>query len=181
MNRQTSSDQSQPTGSATPASPISAPQAKPGKYLTFRLAEGDFGIELLKVSEIIRVMPITPIPHLPPAIKGVINLRGKVIPVLDLRTQFSLPVNTDQSLSCIIVVQLRHENRTTQMGILVDSVSEVLDIREGEIDPPPPFGSRLINTSFLLGIGKVRNVVKVLLNIDRVVSPDEFEQIARAA
>ena len=136
-----------------------------GKYLTFFLEEEEYGIEILKVFEIIGLMPITPVPRTPKSIKGVINLRGKVIPVMDMRTRFGMEpvVETDQT--CIIVVQAQG----IQMGIIVDKVSEVLDISVEEINETPSFGIQ-VNTDYILGIGKCEGGVKLLLDIDKVVS-----------
>ena len=146
-----------------------------GKYLTFFLGGEEYGIEILKVYEIIGLMPITPVPRTPKSIKGVINLRGKVIPVMDMRTRFGMEeiVKTDQT--CIIVVQA-HEN---QMGIIADRVSEVVDIADDEIDNTPSFGID-VTTDYILGIGKCGENVKLLLDIDKVVSTRDFAEFRSA-
>ena len=148
---------------------------KGGKYLTFKLANEEYGVEILKVREIIGVMDITTVPKMPPDMKGVINLRGKVIPVIDLRLKFGLDelAHTDQT--CIIVVDVGKE-----IGIIVDTVSEVLDIPGGNIEPAPSVGAA-VNTSFILGMGKVGEAVKILLNIDRVLTSDEITEACAAA
>ncbi|MEP0828340.1 MAG: purine-binding chemotaxis protein CheW [bacterium] len=145
-----------------------------GKYLTFRLAAEEYGLEILKVREIIGLMDITKVPRTPNHIRGVINLRGKVIPVLDLRTKFGMEPAPNTEETCIIVVDVAAADNSLLMGILVDAVSEVLDIKEEEIEESPEFGCD-IDTSFILGIGKVKNSVKILLDIDRVLTSADLE------
>lgn len=142
-----------------------------GKYLTFRLADEEYGLEILKVREIIGIMDVTAIPQMPAYIKGVVNLRGKVIPVIDLRLKFGLEPMPYTEETCIIVVDVG-----TLTGIIVDSVQEVLDIDGNQIDPPPPLGSS-VDTSFVLGMGKIKDDVKILLDIDKVLTTKELEQI----
>ena len=144
-----------------------------GKYLTFILNNEEYGLEILKVREIIGVMDITPVPQTPPFIKGIINLRGKVIPVVDLRLKFVMPEIEYTKETCIIVVDI--SNRL--MGIIVDTVSEVLDIAAKDIEPTPSLGSD-IKTDFILGMGKIKGKVKILLDIDRVLTLDELALIA---
>lgn len=153
--------------------PETAPRAaRGGKYLTFGLADEDYGLEILKVHEILGLLPITRVPRTPPAIRGVINLRGRVIPILDLRVRFGLPAAEASRTTCIIVVQ----TGALTMGLLVDKVSEVLTIAEAEIEDTPSFGLA-VNTDFLLGIGKAQGRVKLLLDIDRVLSGEEAQQL----
>jgi len=140
-----------------------------GKYLTFVLNNEEYGLEILKVREIIGLMEITPVPQTPPFIKGIINLRGKVIPVMDLRLKFGMPETEYTKETCIIVVNI--DNRL--MGIIVDTVSEVLDINAKDIEPAPSLGSS-IKTDFILGMGKIKGKVKILLDIDRVMSIEEI-------
>ena len=147
-----------------------------GKYLTFVLSDEEYGLEILKVREIISVMEITPVPQTPDFIKGVINLRGKVIPVVDLRLKFGMPEKSYTKETCTIVVDVRG----LLMGIVVDTVSEVLDIADSDIEPPPAFGST-IKTDFILGMGKIKGEIKILLSIDRVLSSEEFSTIEKAA
>jgi purine-binding chemotaxis protein CheW len=137
------------------------------KYLTFQLADEEYGVEILKVREIIGVMEITAVPQMPIYMKGVINLRGKVIPVIDLRLKFSFQEIEYTEQTCIIVVDVGRE-----IGIIVDTVSEVLDIPRGNIEPPPQIGGSL-DTSFILGMGKVGEAVKILLDIDRVLTNEQ--------
>ncbi len=150
-------------------------QGVEGKYLTFILCDEEYGLEILKVREIIGVMDITAVPQTPNFIKGVINLRGKVIPVVDLRLKFGMPETEYTKETCIIVVDVQG----LLMGIVVDTVSEVMDIAEADIEPPPAFGSA-IKTNFILGMGKVKGKVKILLSIDKILSADELTIVEQA-
>jgi purine-binding chemotaxis protein CheW len=147
-----------------------------GKYLTFTLANEDYGLEILKVREIIGLMDITAIPQTPAYVKGVINLRGKVIPVIDLRLKFGLPPMEYGERTCIIVVEVRTPATSIQMGVVVDTVSEVLNINGADIEAAPSFGTR-VDTKYILGIAKARGAIKILLDIDQVVGPRELAGI----
>jgi purine-binding chemotaxis protein CheW len=147
-----------------------------GKYLTFTLADEDYGLEILKVREIIGLMDITAIPQTPAYVKGVINLRGKVIPVIDLRLKFGLPPMEYGERTCIIVVEVRTPAASVQMGVVVDTVSEVLNINGADIEAAPSFGTR-VDTKYILGIAKARGAIKILLDIDQVVGPRELAGI----
>lgn len=142
-----------------------------GKYLTFSLADEEYGLEILKVREIIGVMSITEVPRMPDYMKGVINLRGNVIPVIDLRLKFGLEEAEYTEHTCIIVVDVGRE-----IGIIVDTVSEVLDISGANIEPSPAMGGS-VDTSFILGMGKVGDDVKILLEIDKVLSVKDMENV----
>lgn len=155
----------------TVSSSATATASRAGKYLTFFLADEEYGLEILKVSEIIGMQPITRVPRMPEFVRGVINLRGKVIPITDLRAKFGMDI-TGQEDSCIIVVQMKG----VQTGIVVDRVSEVVAIAEGDIEDAPSFGSG-IRTEFLLGIGKAGGRVKLLLDIDKVLATSEIEAL----
>lgn len=144
-----------------------------GKYLTFGLADEQYGLEILRVREIIGVMDITAVPRMPDFVRGVINLRGKVIPVIDLRRKFGLPSAEATEQTCIIVVDVG----AVEMGIIVDRVLEVLDIASEEIEPPPSFGVA-VDTDFILGMGKAKGAVTILLDICRVLSRDELASFA---
>ena len=144
-----------------------------GKYLTFLLDREDYGVEILKVREIIGLMDITKVPQTPDFVEGVINLRGKVIPVIDLRTKFGLARAEYNDQTCIIVVDVG-----TMMGIIVDTVNEVHDIPTASIEPAPRFGSA-VDTSYILGKGKVKDDVKILLDIDRVLTNEELVQMQK--
>lgn len=158
----------------------SAPASREGKYLTFALTEEEYGIGILKVKEIIGMMAITTVPRTPVYVKGVINLRGKVIPVVDLRSKFGMEVAEYTERTCIIVVEISSGQQKILMGIIVDSVSEVLNIRAGEIEETPNFGSRL-DTDYILGMAKTHDGVKILLDIDKVLSGSEFAAASVAA
>ena len=147
---------------------------KGGKYLTFKLAGEEYGLEILKVKEIIGVMDITRVPRTPDFVRGMINLRGKVIPVIDLRTKFGFESVEDTDETCIIVVEVVRNGESIQTGILVDSVSEVLDIPGEEIEDTPTFGEG-IEAQFILGMAKSKGGVKLLLDIEEVLSGKEIE------
>ncbi len=149
-----------------------------GKYLTFTLAGEEYGISILKVKEIIGMLPITTVPQTPPYVKGVINLRGKVIPVVDLRRKFGMDPMEYTERTCIIVVEIAGLVKTIPMGIVVDSVSEVLNIKSADIEETPSFGNRL-DTDYILGMAKVGGGVKILLDIDRVMSADEMASLVQ--
>ncbi len=144
-----------------------------GKYLTFTLAGEEYGIGILKVKEIIGIMAITTVPQMPDYLKGVINLRGKVIPVVDLRLKFGMEAMDYTERTCIIVVEIACTGQKVMIGILVDSVSEVLNIKGGDIEDAPNFGSCL-NTDYILGMAKTGGKVKILLDIDRVLATEEI-------
>jgi len=142
---------------------------KEGKYLTFALANEEYGLEILKVREIIGYMDITSVPQTPKYVKGVINLRGQVIPVIDLRAKFGMETADITEQTCIIVVETSQGNRNYSTGIVVDRVQEVLDIPGEKIEETPQFDSS-VNTDFILGMGKIGDSVKILLNIDKVLA-----------
>ena len=153
---------------------------KEGKYLTFTMAAEEYGIGILKIKEIIGMMPVTTIPQTPDFVKGVINLRGKVIPVIDLRLRFGMESIDYNDRTCIIVVEIEGESGTVMIGIVVDAVSEVLNIRGEDIEDTPTFGTKL-NTDYILGMAKMEGGVKILLDIDKVLSQDEVGLLERAA
>ena len=140
--------------------------AAAGKYLTFALADEEYGLPVLKVREIIKLMDITAVPRVPAHVKGVINLRGKVVPVIDLRLKFGLAVQEATDRTCIIVVEAVTAGRRVMLGIVVDHVSEVLNIATEEIEAPPDFGEQL-DTRYMLGIAKIKGKVKMLLDLDK--------------
>ncbi|MFO7784152.1 MAG: chemotaxis protein CheW [Thermodesulfobacteriota bacterium] len=149
-----------------------------GKYLTFTLAEEEYGIGILRIKEIIGMMPITPVPQTPEFVKGVINLRGKVIPVVDLRLRFGMEEIDYTERTCIIVVEITGETGTVQTGIVVDSVSEVMNIKGGDIEDSPSFGANL-DTGYILGMAKMEGDVKILLDIDKVLSAEEIAEVKK--
>jgi purine-binding chemotaxis protein CheW len=146
------------------------PASKAGKYLTFYLGDEEYGLEILRVREIIGIMDITSVPRTPMFVKGVINLRGKVIPVLDLRLKFGMQEAERTEETCIIVVQVEE----VEVGIIVDKVSEVLDIVGDAIDEAPQFGTD-VDTDFILGMGKSEDRVTILLDISKVLAGTNFE------
>ncbi len=146
---------------------------KEGKYLTFSLAGEEYGIGILKVKEIIGMMPITTVPRAPHHVKGVINLRGKVIPVVDLRLKFGMDEMKYTERTCIIVAEVSGSAGSVQVGIVVDSVSEVLNIRREDIEETPAFGAKL-DTDYMLGMAKMNGGVKILLDINKVLNGSEF-------
>ncbi len=159
---------------------VKAMAEREGKYLTFSLASEEYGISILKIKEIIGMMAITPVPQTPEFVKGVINLRGKVIPVLDLRLRFGMEAIDYTERTCIIVVEIEGAAGIVMIGIVVDAVSEVLNIKGEDIEDTPTFGTRL-NTDFILGMAKMGGGVKILLDIDRVLSAEEIAVLERAA
>ena len=186
-----------PRPTAAPSAPL-APTASPaaeraGRFLTFYLADEEYGVEILKVQEIIGMQPITRVPRTPAAIRGVINLRGKVIPIMDLRERFGMPsaevalagaseadVAAAEAVRCIIVVQVVGPTGVAvPVGIVVDRVSEVSSIGEAEIEDAPSFGAG-VRTEYLWGLGKAQGRVKLLLDIDRVLAAEELEQLPGA-
>lgn len=150
------------------------------KYLTFTLADEAYGIGILKVKEIIGMMPITSVPRTPEFVKGVINLRGKVIPIIDLRLKFAMDAMDYTERTCIIVVEIETEDETVLIGIVVDSVSEVLNITGDQIEEAPAFGTKL-DTDYILGMAKTDDGVKILLNIDMVLSQDEISDLGKVS
>jgi purine-binding chemotaxis protein CheW len=151
-------------------------EVREGKYLTFTLAEEEYGIGILKVREIIGMMPITSVPQTPSFVKGVINLRGKVIPVVDLRLKFGMAELDYTERTSIIVVEVRGMSGDIPIGIVVDSVSEVVNIKGEDIEDTPTFGTRL-DTDYILGMAKIEGGVKILLDIDRVLSSEEISAL----
>ena len=152
-----------------------------GKYLTFVLGHESYGVAVLKVREIIRMIDITTVPQMPSFVRGVINLRGKIIPVVDLRLKFGLAEAATTERTCIVVVQVRlPSGGSTQMGLVVDDVEEVLNITPADIEETPDFGSQ-IDTRYILGMAKIKGSVKALLDIDRVISGEVVETLAEIA
>ncbi len=156
------------------------------KFLSFYLGNEEYGLEILRVREIIGIIDITPLPQTPDYVKGVINLRGKIIPVIELRSKFSMPSVSYTEETCVIVVEVSEDDSTDQfqMGVIVDNVSEVLDISRNQIEPAPRFGCAM-NTDYILGMGKVRIADKekviILLQIDKVMTEDDLETLSRAS
>ena len=143
-----------------------------GKYLTFALADEEYGLPVLKVREIMKMMDITEVPQVPAHVKGVLNLRGKVIPVIDLRLKFGFAPGEVTARTCIIVVEVALTTGAVMMGIIVDRVSEVLNLVAEEIEETPEFGER-VRTDYMKGVAKVKGTVKILLDLDRVLGAED--------
>lgn len=165
---------------ATMKETVASAKARAGKYLTFKLGSEEFGLEILKVQEIIQMQAITRVPRTPEFVRGVINLRGKVIPVVDLRLKFGMEHLEDTEKTCIVVVQIRNASGVVVMGTIIDEVREVLDIPEASIEDTPSFGTS-IDTEFILGMGKIGQNVKILLDIDKVLSAQEISSVVAAS
>jgi purine-binding chemotaxis protein CheW len=147
-----------------------------GKHLTFLLGHESYGLPVLKVREIIRMVQITPVPHMPPHVKGVINLRGKLVPVMDLRIRFDLTARAFTESTCIVVAQVKSASGTIHMGFIVDGVEEVLNLTPSDIEETPDFGGHIC-TDYIVGMAKLKGTVKTLLDIDKVVGAETVESI----
>jgi purine-binding chemotaxis protein CheW len=147
-----------------------------GKYLTFFLANEEYGVEILKVQEIIGRMPVTPVPLTSRYIRGVINLRGKIHPIMDLNIKFGMDQTHITDETCIIVIK----TSTLMMGILVDKVSEVVNVASGDIEDTPSFGEE-VDTEYLLGVGKTGGRVRLLLDIEKVITKADIINMKKAA
>jgi len=154
---------------------VESARKRGGKYLTFVLAEEEYGLEILKVREILGMLDITAVPRTPDFVKGVVNLRGKVIPVVDLRLKFGFDAAEQTDETCIIVVDVNE----VEMGVIIDKVSEVLDIGDEDIEDSPNFGSQ-VDTDFILGMGKAEGKVTILLDIGKVLSKEDAASVAGA-
>jgi purine-binding chemotaxis protein CheW len=150
--------------------------SRAGKFLTFFLANEEYGVEILKVQEIIGRMPITPVPLTSKYILGVINLRGKIHPIMDLKIKFGMDQSEITDETCIIVIK----TASLMMGILVDKVSEVVNVASGDIEDTPSFGAD-VNTEYLLGVGKTGGKVRLLLDIEKVITASDIIHMKKAA
>ncbi|HOI52734.1 MAG TPA: chemotaxis protein CheW [Azonexus sp.] len=151
--------------------------AEQQQYLTFTLGEEMFAIGILAIREIIEYGNLTEVPMTPPFIRGVINLRGAVVPVVDLAVRFGREPRPSSKRTCIVIIDIASANGTQEMGIVVDAVSEVLEIPDADIEPPPEFGAR-IRIDFISGMGKVNGRFVVMLDVERILSLDEVAVIA---
>ena len=149
------------------------------QYVTFSLAEELFGVEVTRTREILSLTPVTKVPQTPDYLLGVINLRGQVVPVVDMRLKLGLPAGAETEDTCIIVVDVQVDGETITVGALADAVREVMDIRTDQIEPPPRLGTRL-NTEFINGMGKVDEQFMILLNIDRIFNSEELTMVQDA-
>ena len=157
---------------------LDASERLAGKYMTFQLAREIYGVGILDVREIIGLQRITPFPRAPAFVRGVINLRGRVIPVVDLRILFGMEACPTTDLTVIIVLQCRARERQLTIGVLVDQVLEVLAFDAARIEPPPDLGTRSTRSDFILGIGKSEHHVVMLLDSARVLSGEEAQAMA---
>jgi purine-binding chemotaxis protein CheW len=161
-----------PSMNEQPSSSTSLPSAAPGKYLTFVLGPESYGVPVLAVREIIRLCPITPVATMPPHVRGVINLRGKVIPLVDLRLRFGLPATEEHDRTCIVVAQVAAAaGGTRPYGVIVDGVEEVATFTAADIEPAPDFGG-VVDARFITGMAKGASGVKVLVDLDRIAAAD---------
>ena len=159
----------------------SAVRGLAGKYLTFLLQSESYGIDVLKIREIIRMTEITAVPQMPAHVRGVINLRGKIIPVMDLRVRFGFPEAAKTDQACIVVVQVKlPDGKAAHMGLVVDSVEEVISISAADIEETPEFGGQF-SADCILGLAKVKGAVKALLNIDKVISAEPQPHLSGGA
>lgn len=147
--------------------------AQPGQYLTFRVAGDEYALPILKVREIIQYQPITHVPSAPACIRGVLNLRGSVVPVIDLARKFGLADSTVSPHTCVVVIEVKLEDEATVMGVQVDSVSQVLDLIAAQIQPPPAFGTR-VRLDYLNGMGEAGKHFVLMLDVDRILSLEEL-------
>jgi purine-binding chemotaxis protein CheW len=162
------------------AAPV-AHLAPAGKYLSFALGREEYGLEILKVQEINSLMDITPVPRTPSYVRGVINLRGRLIPVINLRGRFQMPSVEEDEKTCIIVVQVQHDDRQVTVGLVVDEVSEVVKIGDGQIVPPPSCGGGMEEADFICGMGRLEGGDLILLDCDRLLDGQELEGILQKA
>ena len=161
--------------SGAPATILATPAAEPAQYLTFMLAGDVFAIGILAIKEIIEYQGLTEVPLMPRCVRGVINLRGAVVPVVDLLARFRRPPSPITKRSCIVIVEVQADDQRQVVGVMVDAVNEVLDIAEAEIEPPPAFGTH-IRSDFILGMGKVKGKFVILLNVDKTISLDAIDE-----
>ena len=169
------------TANKRAASPNAAMEiSTPRQYLTFTVGREIFGIDVLAAKEIIEYEQITVVPMMPASIRGVVNLRGAVVPVIDLSARFGAGTTEAKKRTCIVIVEMAQLEAGQSMGLLVDSVNQVVDIATAEIEPPPSFGAR-IRTDFIDGMGKLNGKFIILLNLEHVLSMDELAAMAEVS
>ncbi len=152
--------------------------SRAGKYLTFNLGPEEYGIEILKVVEIIGLMKITAVPRTPDYVRGIINLRGTIHPVIDLRTKFNMESIDDTQETCIIVLEIEKDGQSEQIGVVVDNVKEVQDIADQEIEDSPSLGHD-VDTKFIKGMANVKDKVVILLNVEKIFSESDLKEVAQ--
>lgn len=171
------------TTSATAAAGSAMPAllaAEPQQYLTFMLGGETFALGILAIKEIIEYRGLTEVPMMPPSIRGVINLRGAVVPVMDLQARFGRPSSDITKRTCIVIIEVESEGERHVLGAVVDAVNEVLEIAPADIEPPPSFGTR-IRSDFIHGMGKVRGKFVILLAAEQVLSVEEIAAAGQVA
>lgn len=156
------------TASPVPAAPTSAAAIVPGKHLTFALGAEEFAVPVLRVREIIRMLAVTPVPHSATHVRGVVNLRGKVVPVIDLRVRLGYPERPYEERTCIIVAEARVRGNAVMVGLIVDAVTEVVLLSADDISPPPPLEA-IEQMGCVLGLARTRGRVSLLLEVDRIM------------
>lgn len=166
---------------SSPSSSAAATTSLGGRYLTFLLGGESFGIEVIRIREIIRMTEITAIPQMPEYVRGVINLRSKIVPIVDLRMKFGLPVPETTERTSIIVTQIRGSmGNLVWVGFIVDDVEEVVNIAPADVEPPPDFGLQ-VDTGYIRAMAKTKGGVKTLFEVDRIIASDAVEIALRAA
>lgn len=155
-----------------------ASRAAPAQYLTFRIADETYAVGILKVREILQYETVTKVPATPRSIRGVMNLRGSVVPVVDLAVKLGLPESTLTSRTCVVILEVENDGERMVMGVMADSVSEVIELHGSDIEPPPPFGSR-VRVDYLIGMGRADKKFLLVLDIDKVLSAEDLEVASR--
>lgn len=150
------------------------------RLFTFKLSGSDYGVPILRVQEIVALPPVTPVPRTPEFVRGVINLRGRVVPVVDLRTRFGMAASPDTDRTCVVIIQVEGESGAMRMGVVVEDLAEVVDVPEDDVVDPPEFGAG-IDTEFLLGMGRVAQRVIILLDVDKVLTSADVATVRQAA
>ncbi len=156
---------------------LDSPKAKPGQYLTFFLSGEEYAAGILKVREILEYRVLTRVPMTPPWVRGVLNLRGGVVPVVDMAVKFGLPETEITPLTCVVIVEIEFEGETSVLGLMIDAVSRVIDLTADQIEPAPVFGTR-VHTQYLLGLGTLGETLLLILNIDRLLASDELMEVS---
>jgi len=156
-----------------------AEEAAPAQYLTFKIAGETYAVGILRVREILQYDTVTKVPSTPRSIRGVMNLRGSVVPVVDLAVKFGLPESPLTARTCVVILEVENDGERMVMGVMADSVSEVIELRAGDIEPPPPFGAK-VKVDYLVGMGQADKTFLLVLDIDRVLSAEDLAVASRA-
>ncbi len=154
-------------------------EAAPAQYLTFKIAGETYAVGILRVREILQYDTVTKVPSTPRSVRGVMNLRGSVVPVVDLAVKFGLPESPLTARTCVVILEVENDGEKMVMGVMADSVSEVLELRSDEIEPPPPFGAK-VKVDYLVGMGKGEKTFLLVLDIDRLLSAEDMAVASRA-